>query len=116
MPNTGSLAGDVLALIHDLANRIEQIGIDVAIGLLGELDDIPEDAKAIVPTAFREVTDHARARGELGDSPIPDAVLSMPGTLIRYNMITERIAPSDQMLDDITNQLFLPLVRYHASR
>jgi AcrR family transcriptional regulator len=115
IPDTGSLADDVLALVHELAERIEKIGIDVATGLLSELEEIPDDAKSVVPSAFRHVLDRGRDRGELGDSPIPDAVLSMPGALIRYTMIAERAAPSDQALEDIAHQLFLPLVRYHAS-
>ena len=115
VPDTGSLAGDVLVLAHELARRIDQIGIDVATGLLSELEEIPDDAKAVVSNAFQQVIDRARTRGELGDSPIPEAVLSMPGALIRYNMIAERAAPSDQALEHIARQLFLPLVRYHAS-
>lgn len=116
VPDTGTLAGDVRALLREFADRIEQIGIDVATGLLSELDEIPEDAKATVPRVFEQVIARARTRGELGGSPIPEPVLAMPGVLIRYHMITERAAPSDQALDDIANQLFLPLVRYHASR
>lgn len=115
VPDTGSLARDVLALLHELAGRIERIGVDVATGLLGELDTIPDEAKATVPRVFENVIDRARTRGEIGSSPIPEAVLSMPGALIRYTMIAERTAPSDQALDHIANQLFIPLVRYHAS-
>lgn len=115
VPDTGSLADDVLALVHRLAERIDQIGIDVATGLLSELEEIPDDAKAVVPGVFRQVIDRARVRGELGDSPIPDAVLSMPGALIRYSMIAERATPTDRALEDIANQLFLPLVRHHAA-
>ncbi|WP_188895097.1 TetR/AcrR family transcriptional regulator [Microlunatus endophyticus] len=114
-PDTGSLEADVLALLNDLADRIQQIGIDVATGLFGELDEIPHEAKAVVPTAFRQVIDQAVSRGEIGAAPVPDAVLAMPGVLIRYAMLAERAAPSDQALDDIAHQLFLPLVRYHAS-
>ncbi|MFI6738187.1 TetR/AcrR family transcriptional regulator [Nonomuraea sp. NPDC050451] len=115
VPDTGSLAGDVFVLLHELADRIERIGVDVATGLLSELDEIPDDVKGTVPRVFEQVIDRARARGEIGGSPIPEAVLSMPGALIRYNMISERAAPSDQALEHIANQLFLPLVRHHAS-
>ena len=115
VPDTGSLAGDVLALVRELAKRLEQIGIDVATGLLSELDEVPEDVKLIVPGVFEQVIDRARARGELGGSPVPDAVLAMPGALIRYRTIVERAVPSGQALDEIANQLFLPLVRHHAS-
>ncbi|GAB3404041.1 TetR/AcrR family transcriptional regulator [Flindersiella endophytica] len=115
VPDTGDLTGDVLALLREVAGRIELIGVDVATGLLGELDEIPDDVKAVVPQVFEQVVDRARERGELGSSPIPEAVLSMPGALIRYSMLVERAAPSDQALEHLANQLFLPLVRYHAS-
>ncbi len=106
----------MLALVHELARRTERIGIDVATGLLSELEEIPEDTKAIVPGVFGQLVDRARARGELGASPVPDAVLPMPGALIRYSMVADRVAPSDQALEHIATQLFLPLVRHHAGR
>lgn len=115
VPDTGSLEGDVLALLHELADRIEKVGIDVATGLFGELQEIPEETTAVVPTAFRQVIDQARRRGEVGDAPVPDAVLAMPGVLLRYSMLAERRPPSEAALADIADQLFLPLVRYHAS-
>jgi AcrR family transcriptional regulator len=116
VPDTGSLEGDVLALLHQFAQRIQQIGIDVAVGLFSELDEIPEETTAVVSTAFQQVIDQARSRGELGGAPVPDAVLAMPGVLIRYAMIAERAAPSDQALESIARQLFLPLAHYHAAR
>lgn len=116
VPDTGSLDGDVLALLHQLADRIQQIGIDVATGLFSELNEIPDEATAVVPAAFRLVIDRARGRGEVGDAPVPDAVLTMPGMLIRYSMLAERTAPSDEALDHIARQLFLPLVHHHAPR
>jgi hypothetical protein len=94
---------------------MRRIGIDVAAGLFSELDEIPEETRAVVPTAFRQVIDRARMRGELGEAPVPEAVLAMPGVLIRYSMIAERSAPSDRELESIAHQLFLPLVRYYAS-
>lgn len=115
VPDTGSLEGDVLALLHEFAERMRRIGIDVAAGLFSELDEIPEETRAVVPTAFRQVIDRARMRGELGEAPVPEAVLAMPGVLIRYSMIAERSAPSDRELESIAHQLFLPLVRYYAS-
>lgn len=116
VPDTGSLEGDVLALLHEFAERMRRTGIDVAAGLFSELAEIPEETRQVVPTAFRQVVDQARGRGEIGDGPVPDAVLAMPGVLIRYSMIAERTAPSDQALEHIAHQLFLPLVRHHASR
>lgn len=116
VPDTGSLEGDVLDLLRGLAERMRQTGIDVAAGLLSELEEIPtEEGSEVVPAAFHQVIDQARRRGEIGKAPVPAAVLAMPGTLIRYSMLTERAAPSDEALEHLAHELFLPLVRYHAA-
>lgn len=116
IPDTGSLEGDVIALLRALAERMRQIGIDVAAGLFSELEEIPpEETQEVIPAALQQVIDQARDRGELGDAPVPGAVLAMPGMLIRYSMIAERSAPSDETLDRIAHQLFLPLVRFHTA-
>ncbi|QDZ15217.1 TetR/AcrR family transcriptional regulator [Humibacter ginsenosidimutans] len=116
VPDTGSLEGDVLALLHEFANRMRRIGIDVAAGLFSELDEIPEQTTTVATDAFRQVVDQARGRGEIGDAPVPDMVLVMPGMFVRYSMLAERTAPSDEALARIAHELFLPLVRYHAAR
>jgi len=115
VPDTGSLQRDTLALLHEFAERMRRVGIDVAAGLFSELEEIPEDTRDVVPAAFQQVINKARSRGEIGPATIPDSVLAMPGELIRYSMIVERTAPSDQALEHIAQQLFLPLVHYHAS-
>lgn len=115
VPDTGSLGGDVLAVLRELAERMQSIGIDVAIGLFSELEDVPEDTGAVVPTALQQVIGQARERGEVGDGPVPEAVLAMPARLLRHSMIAERVALSDEALEQIAYQLFVPLVRHHAS-
>lgn len=116
IPDTGSLEGDVLALLRELAERMRRTGIDVAAGLFSELDEIsPEETRQVIPTAFQQVIDQARRRGEVGDAPVPDAVLAMPGMLIRYSMLAERAAPSDEALEHLAHQLFMPLVQYHTA-
>ncbi len=114
VPDTGSLAGDALAVLTIFAGRIDQIGVDVTVGLLGELGEIPEDVKTIAPRTFTELIDRARERGEIGPAAIPEGVLTMPTTLVRYTMIAERRAPTPDTLRHIIDDLFLPLVHHHA--
>jgi AcrR family transcriptional regulator len=114
LPDTGSLAGDALAVLTILAGRIDQIGVDVTVGLFGELDEIPEEVMTIAPRAFAELIERARERGEIGSAPIPESVITMPTTLVRYTMIAERRAPSPDALRHIIDDLFLPLVQHHA--
>lgn len=116
VPDTGSLESDVIALLRALVERMRRTGIDVAAGLFSELDEIPpEETREIIPAALQQIIEQARTRGELGGAPVPAAVLAMPGILIRYSMIAERSAPSDEALDHIAQQLFLPLVRFHTA-
>lgn len=114
LPDTGSLAGDALAVLTIFAGRIDQIGVDVTVGLLGELNEIPEDVKTLAPRTFAELIDRARERGEIGPGTVPESVLTMPTTLVRYTMIAERKAPSPEALRRIIDDLFLPLVHHHG--
>jgi AcrR family transcriptional regulator len=114
LPDTGTLAGDALALLRTLAGRIDQIGVDVTVGLLGELDEIPDDVRTITPRAFAQLVERARERGEVGPGPIPESVLTMPTVLVRYAMIAERRAPTPASLRHIVDDLFLPLIQHHA--
>jgi AcrR family transcriptional regulator len=114
LPDTGSLAGDALAVLTTFAGRIDQIGVDVTVGLLGELDEIPEDVKTIAPRVLAQLIDRARERGEIGPATIPESVLTMPTTLVRYTMIAERRAPAPETVRQIIDDLFLPLVHHHA--
>jgi hypothetical protein len=114
VPDTGSLAGDALAVLEIFAGRIDQIGVDVTVGLLGELGEIPEDVKTIAPRTFVQLIERARERGEIGPAAIPEDVLTMPTTLVRYTMIAERRAPTAENLRRIIHDLFVPLVHHHA--
>lgn len=113
-PDTGALADDVRTVLRTLSGRIESLGVDVMIGLLGELDELPADVTGSVPRIIDQTVQRARARGEIGAAPIPSAVLDMPTNLLRYTMITEHAAPSDEAVDNIVDQLFIPLVRHYA--
>jgi AcrR family transcriptional regulator len=116
VPDTGSLPNDVRATLRALSNRIERVGIDVMIALLDLVHEFPEDAVAVVPQVIEQLVNRARSRGEIGDSPIPDVVLRMPTALLRYAMITDRATPSQETIDSITDQLFIPLVMEYGAR
>jgi AcrR family transcriptional regulator len=114
LPDTGDLTEDVLDVLTTLAGRIDVFGVDVITGLLSELDEIPDEMKTVVPNAFEELIDRARERGEIGSGTVPEAVLAMPGTLVRYSMIAERRAPNADALRRIADELFIPLIRHYA--
>ncbi|QYN24812.1 TetR/AcrR family transcriptional regulator [Amycolatopsis sp. DSM 110486] len=112
VPDTGELRQDVLATLQAIADRIVLVGIDVMTGLLSELAELPEALATTVPDVFERIVRRAAERGEIGTGHIPDTVLQMPAVLVRYEMITKRTVPDVEILVD---ELFLPLVRHHAT-
>jgi len=114
VPDTGTLAEDIRVVLRTLSERIESLGVDVMIGLLSELDELPADVTGSVPRIIDRIIERARTRREIGSGSVPNAVLDMPTSLLRYAMITERAAPSDRTINDIVDRLFVPLVHHYA--
>ena len=82
--DTGSLRGDLLALLESISGRVS--GVDPAIlrGLPSEFLD--EDREVFAPTMPALVTtllERAVARGELPGARVPARVLALPGDLAR---------------------------------
>ncbi|RSM74887.1 TetR family transcriptional regulator [Actinoplanes sp. ATCC 53533] len=115
VPDTGSLGGDVIAVLSTLAGRADVGGLDVLVGLLSELDEVPESLTTTVPDVLRQVLARAAARGEIGRGDIPATVLELPVFLLRYDMVVNRRTPSGERLTEIVDDLFLPLVQRYAS-
>jgi len=116
--DTGSLRGDVLALLEAVTSRV--CGVDPAI-LRGILSDFLEEGNAFGPimsTLVATLLDRAVARGELARAGVPARVLSLPGDLAR-DEVARVIRPGGpgnvmeavrQPFAEIVDQVFLPLV------
>lgn len=116
VPDTGTLRGDVLAVLRRAAMRITEMGTDTVIGMLSEL--LSDDA------AFSQVLDQltrsggevmasvlsqAQARGEVRDH-IGARVARLPIDLLRHELIFTHQPPSQHTLEEIVDETFLPLV------
>ena len=91
-PDTGALAGDMKALLANTSQQIAAVGRDVILGLVTELP--PGKAFGILGESdperlvyVDELVARARARGEVGPQPLPDAVRRAPLSLARYHAI-----------------------------
>lgn len=114
-PDTGTLAGDMKALLQNMSSWITRVGRDVVLGLIAEL---PPDTTAEIlgdsdpqRLAFiDELVDRARGRGELGPGALPDGVRRAPLTLARYHAIV--FGQLDrETIDEIVDDVFVPVVR-----
>jgi AcrR family transcriptional regulator len=115
IPDTGSLREDVLTIMRRAARRISDIGPATVIGLLNDLtaDDTSDPIIDQLARGGGEVINqalaHATARGEAREH-VPERVARLPLDLIRHELILTHRPPSSETLQEIVDQIFLPLV------
>ncbi len=117
VPDTGSLRGDVLALMHEL-NRT-RIGLVTAMSIqlaeyFEETGTSPRDMREMMvgeqPAALDLVFDRAAARQEVDPEQLTDRIRSLPFNLLRMEMLVHMRAASDDVIAEIVDTIFLPLV------
>jgi AcrR family transcriptional regulator len=117
--DTGSLRGDLLALLEATCGRVGGVDLAILRGILSEFLDEDYAFGTTMPTLVATLVDRAVARGELPAMQVPDRVLSLPGDLARNEVarVLRSRGPGTMMerlhrpLTEIVDQVFLPLVR-----
>jgi AcrR family transcriptional regulator len=115
IPDTGSLREDVLTIMRRAARRISDIGPATVVGLLNDLtaddtsDTIIEQLARGGGEVMNQALAHAAARGEAREH-VPERVARLPLDLIRHELILTHRPPSSEALEEIVDQIFLPLV------
>ena len=111
MPETGSLRGDVLAVLRRMARRFGEFGPDLVHGLMAEAHALDPDTFEVIPDAMSVILRRAADRGEVAPGAVSPRLARMPADLVRHEMLlTDRPVP-DEVLAEIVDELFLPLVR-----
>jgi AcrR family transcriptional regulator len=122
IPDTGSLRGDLLALLTAV-NKASATFTAVAAaaafsGLLASTGLTPAQARDKVlgerPGRERIIYQRAADRGEIDLDRIPPAVLAMPFELLRHDLLLNLEPLRPARIRSIIDELFLPLVQ--ASR
>ena len=117
LPDTGSLRGDMIAMLSGFSNaRVSFAAVVTAVfsGLLASSGLTPAQVREKViadrPSSSLEIYRRARERGEIDLDRIPPAVLSMPFDLMRHDMLmTYKPIPQERVLE-IVDDLFMPLI------
>jgi AcrR family transcriptional regulator len=116
IPDTGTLRGDVLAVLCRASARLSEIGADNVIGMLsGLLSDGEAFGQALDQLmrgggeVMAGVLDQAAARGEIGEDISP-RVARLPLDLLRHELILTHEPPSQYTLEEIVDKIFLPLI------
>jgi AcrR family transcriptional regulator len=110
IPDTGDLREDVLIVLRQIKDRAEQIGPDIFHGLRMESQDLPPEAFAITPGVMTTLLTRAAERGDVRQEKVTPLVVSLPGILIRHELLLSGVAVSEAYLTGIVDEVFLPLV------
>jgi len=116
IPDTGTLRGDVLAILRRASARTTEIGPDTMIGMLSDLLSDDQAFETVLDQLTRgggeiitAVLDRAQARGEARPHISP-RVTRLPTDLLRHELILTHQPPSQHTLEEIVDLIFLPLV------
>lgn len=120
VPDTGSLRGDVLDVLHQFAvKRLDVLLVSGSAGsFLGDLHVTPDEVRrgALGPrrTVLEKVVEQARRRGEVGVE-LPSRVIAVPADLFRAEVVMTRHPVPDEVIEQIVDEVFLPLVRAYQA-
>jgi AcrR family transcriptional regulator len=115
IPDTGSLREDVLTVMRRASQRIADIGPATVVGLLNDLmadetsDTIIDQLARGGGELMNQILARAATRGKAREH-IPERVARLPLDLIRHELILTHRAPTSKTLEDIVDEIFLPLV------
>lgn len=112
--DTGSLRGDLIALLEQIAVRVQHVGIEAYKGIIGESGDGLADTIAELDGGasqkMHKILDAARARGEIGPGPLPGRVVLLPVVMLRHDVLFRH--PLDPAsVTDMIDGVYLPLVK-----
>ncbi len=116
VPDTGSLRGDTTELLRQGNEKRADM-----FALFGNANLYSDDLH-LTPAQLREsalngarpvmgaVLQHARVRGELHVDGLPERVASLPFALLRAEVLMTQHPVSQEVIDSIVDDVFLPLV------
>ena len=114
-PDTGTLRGDVLAILTEFNDRRSRIVGLIAARLGAYFDEAggsPRELRALFipdgPSSMETIVGRAVARGELATTP-PARVLALPADLLRHELLMTMTAATPQTIVEIVDDVFLPL-------
>jgi AcrR family transcriptional regulator len=117
VPDTGSLRGDVLALLRRMSARLAEIGPETVYGLLGDYFADAElflraqdQVLSIGAGVMGAILERAAGRGE-ARAGITPMIATLPTVLFRQQLFVSRTPPAENVLTAIVDDVFLPLVR-----
>jgi AcrR family transcriptional regulator len=118
-PDLGSLRADLHWLFTRIADRASSMMSETIAGVMAEAFKHPEVQallrermdSAPLTRSLTRVVDNAVARGELPPVRLPDRVLRLPLDLIRAEAILCGSPVPDETVDELVDEVYLPLLK-----
>lgn len=123
VPDTGSLRGDVIALLRQ-ANKL-RIGLAVALmtrlgGYYQQTARSLADLRALIlgdrDGVLEQVIQRAIDRGEIQPEQVTGRIARLPVELFRYEILMTLQPLSDEAIEEIVDTIFLPLLDARKKR
>ncbi len=121
--DTGTLRGDVLALLRHMSTRVGEIAGALSFLLAVSFEEagltpamLRERAVAGEPGTMQAIVGRAAARGEISPARLSPRVVCLPVDLVRHDLIMTLAPVPDSTLVEIVDTIFLPLVRAAGDR
>jgi len=124
VPNTGDLRNDVYTYLRRLVEPLKKIGTSTIRSLMAEqltagfLASVPQIIRTgpedILTAPMVEILKNAELRGEVKIEKLNIRVISLPVDLVRYELLARLEAISDEVIAEIVDDIFLPLI--HAQQ
>ena len=117
VPDTGTLRGDVLALLRLWSASVSEMAGVLSFVLADYFDatglspsDQRERVLAGTPSRMTAIIERAVERGEVDPGRLSPRMASLPVDLVRHDVLMTRAPVPDDTLVEIVDRIFLPLV------
>jgi AcrR family transcriptional regulator len=112
VPDTGTLRGDVLGVLQQMADRFTQLGPDTIHGLMAEAPDLDPEVFSRMTGVMATIVKRAAERGEIATADVPVAVLTAPTNLMRHEIFFSHAPVPSSTITALVDDVFLPLVGF----
>ncbi|TCC07400.1 TetR/AcrR family transcriptional regulator [Kribbella soli] len=112
VPDTGSLRGDVLGVLQQMADRFTQLGPDTIHGLMAEAPDLDPEVYSRMTGVMAAIVKRAAERGEIATADVPVVVLTAPTNLMRHEIFFSHSPVPSSTITALVDDVFLPLVGF----
>ena len=119
--DTGTLRGDMLALLRHMSTRVGEIAGVLSFLLTASAEEagispavLRERAIAGEPSALDAMLRRAAARGEIGPGEVSPRIAAVAVDLVRHDLIMNQAPVPDADLAQIVDDIYLPLIRRAA--